>query len=243
MGAANKTMQKLLGYLRSCIEYYDMIAQGDRLAVGLSGGKDSVAMLTALARLRDFYPQSFTLTAISVDPCFGGIETDYSALQALCVSLEIPYFIRHTELGTIIFEERKEKNPCSLCAKMRRGILHDVVKEAGCNKLALGHHLDDAAETLLMNLFNGGRIACFSPVTYLSRKDITVLRPMLFARESDAQRVVKNLALPVVKSVCPADGMTERQDVKMLLTALEKKYGGIRHKLLHAMQTDGVSGF
>ncbi len=236
-------MQKLLSYTRSAMEHYDMVSPGDHIAVGLSGGKDSLALLAVLARLRGFYPVPFRLTAISLDPCFDGKQTDYSALELLTKELDVPYIIRRTQLWEVIFQTRKEPNPCSLCAKMRRGILHDTAKEAGCNKLALGHHLDDAAETFLMNLLNGGTLGCFSPVTYLSRKDITVIRPLLFARESDCARVVRQLALPVVKSACPADGVTERQEVKLLLSQLEKKYGKVRHKILGAMQKEHLSGY
>ena len=236
-------MQKLLSHMRAAMQRYDMIQNGDHVAVGLSGGKDSVALLAALAQMRRFYPQPFTVTAISIDPAFGGLETDYSALEAFCARIDVPYIIKRTQIGQIIFDVRKEPNPCSLCARMRRGALHDAAKAAGCNKLALGHHLDDAAETFLMNLLHEARVGCFSPVTYLSRKDLTMIRPMLFARESDCARVARTLDLPVVKSKCPADGVTERQHTKELLTALEKDYGDIRHKILGAMQRGNISGF
>ena len=229
-------MQKLMSHMRSAMQQYNMIDEGDKVAVGLSGGKDSVALLVALANLRRFYPNRFDLVAVTLDPCFNNEPGDYSALQTLCDELEIPYILKRTELGKVIFETRKEKNPCSLCARMRRGALHDAAKAAGCNKLALGHHMDDAAETFLMNLLNGGHIGCFSPVTYMSRKDITVIRPMIFCRESEPARVCRKLELPVVKSQCPADGATERQHVKELLTALEKDYGDVRSKIICAMQ-------
>ena len=236
-------MQKLMSYMRSAMERYDMIAAGYRVAVGLSGGKDSVALLVSLAQMRAFYPQPYSLFAVSVDPQFGGVPTDYSALEALCAKLDVPYTVRRTEIGPIIFDVRKESNPCSLCARMRRGALHDTVKEIGCNKLALGHHMDDAVETFMMNLLHEARIGCFSPVTYLSRKDLTMIRPMVFARESDCARVVRRMGLPVVKSRCPADGVTEREHTKQLLTALEKDYGDVRQKILGAMQRSGLNGF
>ena len=229
--------------MRSAMEQYNMVQEGDRVAVGLSGGKDSVAMLTALASMRGFYPFKYELVAITMDPCFNGVNTDYSEIEALCEKIEVPYKIRRTEIGKVIFETRKEKNPCSLCARMRRGVLHDEAKATGCNKLALGHHMDDAAETFMMNLLNGGNIGCFSPVTYLSRKDITVIRPMIFARESDVVRAVRRENLPVVKSICPVDGVTERQDVKELLNSLENKYGDVRSKILGAMQRGGIDGY
>ena len=236
-------MQKLMGHMRCALEHYHMIAGGDKIAVGLSGGKDSVAMLAALARLRGYYPEKFDITAITLDPCFGGVETDYEPLRAFCRANDIEHIIRRTQIGAVVFENRREKNPCSLCARMRRGALHDLAKAAGCNKLALGHHLDDAAETFLMNLLNGGRVGSFSPVTYLSRKDITVIRPMIFCRESDAKRVVRREGLPIVKNRCPADGATERQDVKELLNSLEKKYGDIRGKILTALQNGSIDGY
>lgn len=236
-------MQKLMSYMRSAMERYEMIQAGDRVAVGLSGGKDSVALLVALARMRQFYPYPYELTVITMDPCFDGKETDYEPLSALCRELGVEYIIRRTGIGRLIFEMREEKNPCSLCARMRRGVLHDETKLAGCNKLALGHHMDDAAETFMMNLFNGGHIGSFSPVTYLSRKDITLIRPMIFARESDAARVVRREGLPVVKSACPVDGKTERQEVKELLKSLEPKYGDIRGKILGAMQRGRIDGY
>ena len=236
-------MQKMMSYMRSAMEQYNMIDEGDNVAVGLSGGKDSVALLYCLAQMRRFYPKHFAVTAVSIDPQFGGVETDYSPLQALCEGIDVPYIIKRTEIGPIIFDIRKEKNPCSLCARMRRGALHDTVKAAGCTKLALGHHMDDAVETFMMNLLIEARIVCFSPVTYLSRKDLTMIRPMVFARESDCARVVRKENLPVVKSKCPADGVTERQNVKELLTALEKDYEDVRYKILGAMQRSHLNGF
>lgn len=236
-------MQKMMSHMRSAMEKYNMVADGDRIAVGLSGGKDSTAMLVALANIRRFYPHKFDLVAISLDPCFGGEETDYSPLEKLCAELDVEYIIKRTELGKIIFETRKEKNPCSLCAKMRRGALHDAAKAAGCNKVALGHHMDDATQTFMMNLLNGGHIGCFSPVTYLSRKDIFVIRPMIFCRESEPARIVRRMELPVVKSRCPADGVTERESMKILLKDFEKKYGDINSKIIGAMQRKGIDGW
>ncbi len=236
-------MQKLMSYMRSAMEQYDMIEEGDRVAVGLSGGKDSVAMLAALAKLRSFYPKKFDLVALTIDMQFNNEPGDYSRLRELCDLLDVKYVVKTTELYKIIFEVRQESNPCSLCARMRRGAIHDLAKSEGCNRLALGHHMDDVAETFMMNLLNGGHIGCFSPVTYLSRKDLYLIRPMIFARESDCARVVRRNELPVVKSQCPADGVTERQEMKLLLTSFEKKYGSIRNKILGAMQRGSISGF
>ncbi len=236
-------MQKLLSYMRSACQQYEMIKEGDRIAVGVSGGKDSMALLAAMADLRLFYPEKFELVAITLDPRFGGEDADYSAIEDFCRERNIEYIIKRTQLAEVIFDIRKESNPCSLCARMRRGALHDAAKAAGCNKIALGHHLDDVAETFIMNLFNGGTLDCFMPVTYLSRKDIYMIRPMIFARESDCARVVRKGGLPIVKSKCPADGTTERQEVKEFLNSLEKKYGNVREKILGAMQRKGVNGY
>ena len=236
-------MQKLLSLVRSGCERYNMIEEGDKIAVGLSGGKDSVVLLAALAELRRFYPNSFSLTAITLDPRFNGEDTDYSELEELCNRLSIPYIIKRTQLGDVIFNIREEKNPCSLCAKMRRGALHDAAKEAGCNKIALGHHMDDAAETFMMNLLNGGNIGSFRPVTYLSRKDIYMIRPMIFVREKDTSRIIRKLGLPTVKSNCPVDGNTERQQIKEFISSLEPKYGELPPKILGAMQRGNISGY
>lgn len=234
-------MQKLLGQMRCAVDRYHMIAEGDRIAIGISGGKDSVALLAGMSALRRFYPARFELTAVTLDPCFGGIETDYSPIEQLCGELEIPYRLRRTELGKIIFETRKEKNPCSLCARMRRGMLHDEAKAARCNKIALGHHMDDAAETLMMNLLGSGAIECFSPVSYLSRKDLTMIRPLIFTREREIESLVKHTQLPVVKSLCPVDGATHRQRIKELLDTLEPDYAPLREKLIGALQRGGIS--
>ena len=229
--------------MRSACQQYDMISDGDRIAVGVSGGKDSVSLLVGLAELRRFYPAKFDIVAITVDPRFGGEDGDYSQIEELCRRIDVEYVIKRTQLAEVIFDIRKESNPCSLCARMRRGALHDAAKEAGCNKIALGHHLDDVAETFVMNLFNGGTLDCFMPVTYLSRKELYMIRPLIFARESDCRRVARKMNLPVVKSKCPADGATERQEVKEMLSALEKKYGDVRSKILGAMQRKGINGY
>lgn len=229
--------------MRAACQQYEMIKEGDRIAIGVSGGKDSVALLAGMANLRRFYPEKFEIVAITLDPRFGGVDGDFSQIEKLCAELDVEYVIKRTQLAEVIFDIRKESNPCSLCARMRRGALHDAAKEHGCNKIALGHHLDDVAETFVMNLFNGGTLDCFMPVTYLSRKDIYMIRPMIFARESDCARVVRRENLPTVKSNCPADGTTERQEVKEMLSALEKKYGDVRSKILGAMQRKEINGY
>ena len=238
-------MQMLMSRMRAAMQKYRMVEPGDRIAVGVSGGKDSLAMLCALSEMRRFYPIPYSVTAVTVDPQFGNRPGDWSEIEALCERLSVPYVIRRTELAHVIFEERKEKNPCSLCATMRRGMLHDAAKEAGCNKLALGHHLDDAVVTFYMNLLDGGHIGCFSPVSYLSRKDLTVIRPMIFAYEREVERAARKQNLPVIPSTCPADGVTERQRVKELLDRLQKEsgYASLYSKTLGAMQRAALDGW
>lgn len=237
-------MQKILGYMRKAILDYGMIKEGDRVAVGVSGGKDSVALLVGLCRLREFVGIDYTVTAITVDPGFGGVETDYAAVGEICARYGVEHRIRRSELAHIIFEERKEKSPCSLCARMRRGMLHDMVRDAGCNKLALGHHRDDAVETFVMNLFHEGRVGCFQPVTYLSRKDLTMIRPLIFAPERDIASAVRRNSLPIVKSKCPVDGVTARQETKQWLKGMEKNgYPGLTKRLFGAIQRGHISGW
>lgn len=229
-------MQQLMSYMRCAMEKYNMVDDGDKIAVGVSGGKDSVALLVGLAQLRRFYPKKFELIAITLDPCFDDVDGDYSEISKICEQFSIPYIIKRTELAKIIFQTREEKNPCSLCARMRRGSLHDIAKENGCNKIALGHHMDDAAETFMMNLLNLGQIGCFSPVSYLSRKDLYMIRPMIFATEKDVKKAVNKSNLPVVKSLCPVDKKTQREDVKNLLNELEKDYPALRKKIVGSLQ-------
>ncbi|HIW73636.1 MAG TPA: tRNA 2-thiocytidine biosynthesis TtcA family protein [Firmicutes bacterium] len=234
-------MQELLAPTRAAVERYGMIQPGDRIAVGVSGGKDSVLLLALLARLRRFYPAPFTLTALTLDPCFGGEETDYSPITALCREWGIPHEIRRTRLWEVVFRQRREPNPCSLCARMRRGGLHRLAGECGCNVVALGHHKDDAAETLLMNLFSGGTAACFSPKSYLTRRGLWLVRPMVFLDESAVRAAVRKAGLPVIKSRCPADGCTRRQQTKELLAALSEEYGPLADRLVGAMQKGNIS--
>ncbi len=240
---AVEPMQKLLGFMRRACDQYQMIQDGDRIAVGLSGGKDSVALLTGLVRLRGFLGPRYEVVGLSIDPCFGGEETDYAPLAGYCASLGVEHHVKRTGIGQVVFGERSEKHPCSLCARLRRGSLHDQTKELGCNKLALGHHMDDAVETFLMNLFIEGRIGCFQPVTYLSRKDITMIRPMALAPEKDVRRAVRSLGLPVVRSKCPADGVTRRQWAKEYLAEMERGDKGFKNRLFGAMQRKGIDGW
>ena len=195
---------------RRAVDDYGMIADGDRIAVGMSGGKDSLALLCALHDLQRFYPKSFDLVAITADMGFEG--SDFSPLGDFCAELGIKWVRIETDLAHVIFDVRKETNPCALCAKMRRGILHDAAKAEGCGKIALGHHYDDVVDTFMHNLIHEGRIGCFSPVTYLSRKDITMIRPLIYAPEMDIRYFIgKNPSLPVIESKCPEDKNTERE--------------------------------
>jgi tRNA(Ile)-lysidine synthase TilS/MesJ len=234
-------MQELAGYMRKAIEEYAMLEEGDRVAVGVSGGKDSMATLAGLVKLQEFIGISYEIVAVTIDPCFHNIETDYEPVAAKCAEWGVPYIIKRSELGHIIFEERKEKNPCSLCARMRRGMLHDLAKENGCNKLALGHNYDDAVETFMMNLFHEGRIGCFQPVTWLSRKELTVIRPLMLMPERNIRNAVARLDLPVVKSKCPADGNTARQSMKEWLALMETSgYPGLTKRLFGAIRRGHV---
>ena len=236
-------MQRLMSEMRACIEHYDMIQNGDNICVGVSGGKDSVALLVALAEMRRFLPTKYTLKAVSINMNFFSTPTDFGKIEELCKKYEIEYVIKQTQIGQIIFDVREESSPCSLCSRMRRGALHDAAKVLGCNKIALGHHLDDAAETFFMNILRGGSIGCFSPVTYLSRKDITMIRPMLYAKESDVVRAANNFNLPICKSTCPADGNTERQRVKELVQNLETTYENLRNKVITALEKAEIDGW
>ncbi len=233
----------LLSPVRAAVDRYHMISPGDRIAVGVSGGKDSVALLAALVGLRRFYPAPFTLTAITLDPCFEGRETDFAPIAEQCREWEIPYVIKRTHLWETVFVERQEQNPCSLCSRMRRGALHKAAVEAGCNVVALGHHEDDAAETFLMNLFSGGTLGCFSPKTVLDRRGLLLIRPLLFVREAAIATAVRQEGLPVVKSRCPADGHTHRQRAKELLATLSSTYGPLSGRITGAMQRAHLSGW
>lgn len=236
-------MKKLLSLTRAAVDKYNMIEAGDKIAVGVSGGKDSLALLYALAKLRDFYPKPFSLVAVTLDYQFNGIAEDYTEIEALCKELQVEYIVRRTNLWEVIFETRKEKNPCSLCAKMRRGLLHDTAVANGCNKVALGHHLDDAAETFLMNLLNGGKIGCFSPVSYLSNKKLYLIRPLIFAYEKDVAAAARRANLPVVKSRCPMDKVSNRQNMKELLRSLEKDYPAVRKKIVGALERTHIDSW
>lgn len=233
----------MLGYMRKAITEFDMIQDGDRIAVGVSGGKDSLVLLKGLVLLRRFIGIDYEVVAITLDPQFGGVEGDYSAVQKLCDEHGVQYILERTHIGEIVFDIRKEPNPCSLCARMRRGALHDAAKAAGCNKIALGHHFDDAVETFLMNLFVEGRIGCFAPKSYLSRKDLWMIRPMVFAPEAEVRRASNRAGLEVVKSKCPADGHTKREEMKEFIKEREKQEKGFADRIFGAMRRANVDGW
>ncbi len=233
--------KRILSFTRRAIDDYKMIDEGDRVAVGVSGGKDSLALLCALAQLRRFYPNKFDLVAITIDMGFEG--ADFSAVERFCSELDVEYHIVKTQISRVIFDVRQEPNPCALCAKMRRGALHDAAVAHGCNKVALGHHFDDVVETFMLNLFYEGRIGCFQPVTYLSRKNITLIRPMIYMPEKDIRYFASHTELPVVESLCRADGNTERENMKRLLRDLERQNRGLRYRIFGAIQRGEIDGF
>lgn len=234
-------MKKVVSLTRRAIEEYSMIDEGDKIAVGVSGGKDSLVLLCALAELRRYYPKKFELTALTLDM---GYKSDYSKIQELCDRLGIEFHVKYTNIKEVIFDIRNEKNPCSLCAKMRRGALNDFAMEHGCRKVALGHHNDDVLETFFLSLMHEGRIHCFSPVTYLSRTDMYQIRPMIYVRERDIRGVVNNHDIPVIHNECPADGYTQREYMKDLIKRLEKEtHPGLRKRLFRAIQDSAIDGW
>lgn len=234
-------MKRLLSYVRRAVDDYNMIEDGDRIAVGVSGGKDSLTLLEVLAEMRRFYPKKYEVVAITVNMGFEG--SDFSEVREFCRRIKVEYKVIDTDIAKIIFEVRKEPNPCSLCAKMRRGSLHAAAKELGCNKVALGHHYDDAVETFMMNLFFEGRLGCFSPVTYLSNRDITLIRPLIYAQEKDVLYFTRKRTLPIIISPCPEDHATERENMKNLLSELERNNKGLRHRIFTAMCRSEIDGF
>ena len=226
-------MQKLMGLVRRCVEDYAMIEEGDKIAVGVSGGKDSLVLLKLLAGLRAYYSKSYQLEAITIDM---GLGMDYSGIETLCKELEVPYTVVKTEIAPIIFDYRQEKNPCSMCSKMRRGALNQAILERGFNKLALGHHYDDAVETFLMSLIFEGRISCFQPVTNLDRTGIIQIRPMLYIHEKTVDHFAQQQKLPVIQNRCPVDKHTKREEIKDLIFDLVKTSPDLKERIFGAMQ-------
>lgn len=234
-------LQQVLSYIRRAVDDYKMIEDGDHIAVGISGGKDSLTLLYGLHGLKRFYPQKFDIHAVTVDLGFDNLNLD--KIKQLCEELEVPYTIVKTDIANIVFQERKESNPCSLCAKMRKGALNEAIKKAGCNKIAYAHHKDDVVETMLMSLIFEGRFHTFSPVTYLDRMDLTVLRPLMYMNEADVIGFVNKYEVPVVKSPCPADGYTKREYIKNLLKTLNQENPGVKERMFTAIQTGKMEGW
>lgn len=228
-------LQQVLSLTRKAIDDYNMIEDGDNIAVGISGGKDSLTLLYALHGLQRFYPKNFTLHAITVDLGFDNLNLD--EITKLCAGMEVPYHIVKTDIGKIIFDDRKETNPCSLCAKMRKGALNTAIKELGCNKVAYAHHKDDVVETMMLSLIYEGRFHTFSPVTYLDRMELTVIRPLIYMKEADVIGFIHKYDVPVVKSPCPADGHTKREYAKTLLQDINRETPGAKERMFTAIQS------
>lgn len=234
-------LQQLLSFTRKAVDEYQMIEAGDKIAVGISGGKDSLTLLYALAGLRRFYPKPFDLIAITVDLGYEKFHTE--KIEALCQELDVLYHVVKTDIARILFEERKESNPCSLCAKMRKGALNEAVKKLGCNKVAYAHHKDDIVETMILSLIFEGRFHSFSPKSYLDRMDLTVIRPMMYVNEADVIGFQRKYELPVEKSRCPVDGLTKRQYAKDLIHQLELDHPGAKQRMFTAIINGNIEGW
>lgn len=234
-------LQQLLSFTRKAVDEYQMIEAGDKIAVGISGGKDSLTLLYALAGLRRFYPKPFDLIAITVDLGYEKFHTE--KIEALCQELDVPYHVVKTDIARILFEERKESNPCSLCAKMRKGALNEAVKKLGCNKVAYAHHKDDIVETMILSLIFEGQFHSFSPKSYLDRMDLTVIRPMMYVNEADVIGFQRKYELPVEKSRCPVDGLTKRQYAKDLIHQLELDHPGAKQRMFTAIINGNIEGW
>ncbi|MGN0170291.1 MAG: tRNA 2-thiocytidine biosynthesis TtcA family protein [Lachnospiraceae bacterium] len=232
-------LQRLYSLVRKALENYDMIQEHDHIAIGISGGKDSLTLLYALAGLRNFYPKPFTLSAISVD--LGFQDMNFDAVEKLCNQLEVPYYRVSTQISQIVFEARKETNPCSLCSKMRKGALNEKALELGCDKIAYAHHRDDVVETFFMSLLFEGRLHTFSPVTYLNKTKLTLIRPLIYVHEPDVIGFLHKYDLPVIKNTCPADGNTRRKYVKELLSSINRETPGVKNRIFTALVQGQIS--
>ena len=241
-----KNLQHILSNVYKAIDDYNMIDEGDVIAVGLSGGKDSITTLIALNNLRIFYKKKFSIFAITIDTCFENIgrnKFDIKTLEDLCNQLDIPFYVVKTNIAEVVFKIRKESNPCSLCANMRRGYLCSKSVEYGANKLALGHNFDDVVETFMLNLFYEGRLGCFSPKTVYDKGDLTIIRPLIYVKESNIKSFINSNDIKLANADCPEDKFTERQNMKNLLISLEKQNKGLRHRIFKALQKSNIDGF
>ena len=237
----DKILNEFTGVIRRAVDDYNMIEEGDKIAVGVSGGKDSLLLLLALHHLQSYYPKHFDLEAITIELGFEGM--DFTPVAELCRELDIPYTCLKTDIKEVVFDVRKEDNPCSLCAKMRRGALNDAIRQRGINKLALGHHFDDAVETFMLSLLFEGRLSCFRPVTYLDRSGVTQIRPMIYAGELKISNVAEYLQLPVVENPCPQDKGSKRYEIKQLLKTMSAQYPDMKSKIFGAMQRLPLPGW
>ncbi len=234
-------LQQVLSLVRRACDDYNMIEDGDKIAVGISGGKDSLTLLTALAHMRRFYPKKYELVAITIDLGFNNLNLD--KITEFCKDLDVEYVIVKTDIAQIVFEERKEKSPCSLCAKMRKGALNDAMKAKGVNKIAYAHHKDDVVDTMMMSLIYEGRFHTFAPVTYLDRTDLHVIRPLIYMNEADVIGFVNKNNIPVVKSPCPVDKHTKREYVKDLLKDLNRENPGVKQRMFTAIKDSNLNGW
>lgn len=234
-------MQKILGYMRKAIEDYNMINDGDKIAIGLSGGKDSISMLMGFKALQRFYPKKFDIIAVSVNPGFEYFDSDL--LRKTCEDLEVPFFEEISHIKEIVFDIRDEKNPCSLCANLRRGILNSVAIREGCNKIALGHNEDDVLETFLLNLFYTGSISTFAPISYMDRSKITLIRPLIYAPEKEIRNFIKRNNIIIMKKSCPMDGVSKREDMKKMIKDLKVDIPHIRANLYGAIKRSNIKGW
>lgn len=236
-----RALNEFSGTIRRAVDDYGMINEGDKIAVGVSGGKDSLLLLLTLKHLQGYYPKRFGLEAITIELGFEGM--DFSPVRELCAELEIPYTSLKTDIKEIVFDIRHEDNPCSLCAKMRRGALNDAIRARGISKLALGHHFDDAVETFMMSLLFEGRLSCFRPVTYMDRSGVTQIRPLIYAGEQKIASLAAQLELPIVENPCPQDKASKRYEIKRLLAAMSKDYPDMKSKIFGAMQRLPLDGW
>lgn len=233
--------QKLLSYVRRAVDDYKMIEENDKIAIGLSGGKDSISLLLALSDLRKFYPKKFDICAITVSLGFDG--SDFKPMEELCKKIDVDYHVIDTQIGEIIFDARKESNPCSLCAKMRKGALNNKADELGCNKIALGHNREDIIETFMMSLIFEARISTFQPVSFLEKKKLFSIRPLMYVPESDIKGYIRKNNLPIIKNPCPANGNTKRQEMKDLIKDLCRKYDNADTKIFNAISRSKIDGW
>lgn len=234
-------MQKILGYMRKAIEDYNMIEEGDKIAVGVSGGKDSITLLMGFKSLQRFYPKKFDIIAISVNPGFEFFDSMF--LRRTCEKLGVPFFEEESHIKEIVFDIREEKNPCSLCANLRRGILNTTAIREGCNKIALGHNEDDVLETFLLNLFYTGSISTFAPISYMDRSNVTLIRPLIYAPEKDIRKFIRKNNIEVMPKLCPMDGVSKREDMKNMIKDLQVDIPHIRANLYGAIRRSSIQGW